>query len=297
MAESSVSLYIVDAFSAAPFAGNPAAVCTLRCDSNLDDGTLQNIAMEMNLSETAFIRPLNASDKEYETGRRFGLRWFTPVSEIKLCGHATLASAAVLFYEIGNTSPSITFETLSGDLIVKKDGDFISMDFPLGKTQKRKVDDYDAVSEAFGHFPGVQDAYWCESLKYLLLRFTDGWTMSQVEGWAPDISKLHKAISDVIVVIATTRGSAEDGYRDAGGRAYDFVSRCFAPWTGVPEDPVTGSAQTVLADYWRQQLNKDEFYTRQCSRRGGEIQIKVDGDRVHMLGKAVVVVRGQLLAH
>ncbi|XP_076439608.1 phenazine biosynthesis-like domain-containing protein 2 [Babylonia areolata] len=294
LAKKELKLYTVDAFASQPFAGNPAAVCLLQFGETMDDSTLQNIAMEMNLSETAYILPLRPED-DHKTGRRFSLRWFTPRHEIKLCGHATLASAAVLFYQIENGNEEITFETLSGELVVKREGDYLAMDFPLGTTEKQSISDYDAVIKSLGEMPSVQAAHWCPSLKYLLLHLEDGvWTRSQFEKWRPDIGQLESAITGVIVVIATTRGSVEKGYVDGDGKAYDFVSRCFAPWSGVPEDPVTGSAQTVLAHYWSQVLGKQEFYARQCSQRGGEIDIKVRGSRVCLRGKATLVMKGVL---
>eukprot|EP00916_Digyalum_oweni_P002613 GHVL01004745.1.p1 GENE.GHVL01004745.1~~GHVL01004745.1.p1 ORF type:complete len:297 (+),score=6.75 GHVL01004745.1:62-952(+) len=288
-----IKLFTVDAFANRAFEGNPAAVCPLNFDTDLDDDTLQKVAIEMNLSETAYIRPLNATD-DHRTGNRFGLRWFTTTQEVKLCGHATLASAAVLFYEIGNTSDKITFETLSGELVVRRDGDHLLMDFPTGLTQHRIAADYDGVIKALGVLPGVQDVTWCPSLSYLLVRLNDGWTRADFEQWQPDIGQLERSVTGVIVLIVTTRGGRQQGFADQAGRDYDFVSRCFAPWSGIAEDPVTGSAQTVLAYYWGQQLAKEEFYTRQCSQRGGEIQIRVEGDRVHLRGKATLVLKGVL---
>ncbi|KAL8560266.1 hypothetical protein ACOMHN_005997 [Nucella lapillus] len=289
-----LELYKVDAFTSVPFAGNPAAVCPLKYGSTLDAETFQTIAVEMNLSETAFIKPLRPGD-DATTGSRFGLRWFTPRHEIKLCGHATLASAAVLFYGEGNRSKEVTFETLSGDLVVwRDDDDSLNMDFPLGITEKKDLSDYQALIKSLGKTPGVQAVRWCPSLKYLLLRLEDGCTRSEFEQMQPDVSELQRSSEGTIVVIVTTRGGKDQGYVDSQGRVYDFVSRCFAPSSGVPEDPVTGSAQTVLAHYWSSELGKQEFYTRQCSARGGEMEIKMSGGRVVLRGKAVLVMKGVL---
>ncbi|XP_076439607.1 phenazine biosynthesis-like domain-containing protein [Babylonia areolata] len=289
-----LKLYTVDAFASQPFSGNPAAVCLLQFGIPVDDRTLQNIATEMNLSETAFVLPLRPQD-DHKTGCRFGLRWFTPRYEINLCGHATMASAAVLFYEIDNESEEITFETLSGELVVKREGDYLAMDFPLGTTEKQSISDYDAVIKSLGEVPSVQSVHWCPSIKYLMLHLEDGvWARSEFEKWRPDIGQLESSLACDVIVIATTRGSAEQGYVNEEGKAYDFVSRVFAPGYGVPEDPVCGSAQTALAHYWGQMLGKKEFYTRQCSQRGGEIDIKVRGSRVCLRGKATLVMKGVL---
>lgn len=288
-----LQLFTVDAFSSKPFTGNPAAVCPLPFNTVLSDETLQNVAMEMNLSETAFIRPLTATD-DFRTGSRFSLRWFTRVVEVEMCGHATLASAAVFFYKLNNVNESITFDTLSGPLIVRRQGDSLSMNFPLAPTENKTLAEYEKLIKSLGAVLGVQEVRWCPSLRYVLVRLQDGMTRSQLEQWRCDTGEMERSLSNVVVVMVTTRGTPDQGYVDDQGEAYDFVSRCFAPWTGVPEDPVTGSAQTALAHYWNQQLGKNEFYTRQCSRRGGDIRLTLSGDRVHITGKATLVVEGTL---
>nr|KAG5709406.1 hypothetical protein BaRGS_029255 [Batillaria attramentaria] len=259
----------------------------------LSKETMQDIAMEMSLAETAYVRPLTPSDN-FKSGSRFGLRWFTPVMEVEICGHATLASAAVLFYGLGNESKAITFDTLSGELIVRRDGDSLSMDFPVGVTEPKTEADYEKMIKSLGNIPGVGDVRWCPSLRYVLVRLKDGMSRSEFEKWRCDIGQMEQSLSNVVVVIVTTRGTPEQGYVDDQGVAYDFVSRCFAPWSGVPEDPVTGSAQTVLIHYWSKELGKPEMYTRQCSKRGGDIRLKLEGDRVHMTGKATMVMEGTL---
>ncbi|XP_046348575.2 phenazine biosynthesis-like domain-containing protein isoform X2 [Haliotis rufescens] len=263
MAGVTLQLYTVDAFTDVPFKGNPAAICPLPSDVNLDDDILQKIAVEMNLSDTAFIKLLHKSDS-FKESNTFGLRWFTPKDEVKLCGHATLASAAVLFGKLDNKHDRIVFKTLSGDLIVQREGQSIHMDFPVGTTVKEDQSQHEQIVASLGDVSGISDIVYCDSLRYLLVRLHDGWS----------------------------RGPPGDGYQSDGGAPYDFVSRCFVPWGNIPEDPVTGSAQTVLAHYWAQQLGKNDFFTRQCSARGGEIVVKLRGDRVELLGKAAFVMDG-----
>ncbi|KAK7109328.1 phenazine biosynthesis-like domain-containing protein 1 [Littorina saxatilis] len=285
-------LFTVDAFAAQAFAGNPAAVCLLDFDTDVDDVTLQNIAVEMNRT-AGFVRPLNAKD-DHKTARRLGLRWFTVAKELNLCGHATLASAAVLFYKLGNPHQTVTFCTLSGDLTVSRDGEYLTMDFPVGLTQQKKQADYTELIAALGDEPGVEEVRLCSALSYLMVRLKDGWNRQQFESWRPDIARLERSVRGVLVVVVTTRGSGQQGYVDQAGTPYTFVSRCFAPWINIPEDPVTGSAQTILAQYWSQQLEQTEFYTRQCSSRGGEVRLRLEGDRVKMSGQATIVLDATL---
>ncbi len=242
------------------FEGNPAAVCPL--DAWLDDQVMQAIAAENNLSETAFFVP---------TARGYRLRWFAPAAEMDLCGHATLASAYVLFELLGHAKPEILFETRSGDLVVRRDGDQFSMDFPaqppmpciapaallagLGKQplEVLKAQDYIAV------FGSEEDIRAC----------------------TPDLAKLAEL--DLRGVCITARG-----------READFVSRFFGPKFGIPEDPVTGSAHCELAPYWQAKLGKDRFAARQVSKRGGELQCEVSGDRVILTGGAVKFMEGEI---
>ncbi|XP_046348573.2 phenazine biosynthesis-like domain-containing protein 1 isoform X1 [Haliotis rufescens] len=291
MAGVTLQLYTVDAFTDVPFKGNPAAICPLPSDVNLDDDILQKIAVEMNLSDTAFIKLLHKSDS-FKESNTFGLRWFTPKDEVKLCGHATLASAAVLFGKLDNKHDRIVFKTLSGDLIVQREGQSIHMDFPVGTTVKEDQSQHEQIVASLGDVSGISDIVYCDSLRYLLVRLHDGWSREEFETWTPDISAMERSADRLFGLIVTTRGPPGDGYQSDGGAPYDFVSRCFVPWGNIPEDPVTGSAQTVLAHYWAQQLGKNDFFTRQCSARGGEIVVKLRGDRVELLGKAAFVMDG-----
>ncbi|XP_055955154.1 phenazine biosynthesis-like domain-containing protein 1 [Patella vulgata] len=290
----SIPIYTVDAFTDVPFEGNPAAVCPLTCNSEIPNHILQKIAIEMNLSETAFPKLLSSEDS-FEKSSTFGLRWFTPKKEIKLCGHATLATAAILFDKFGNSSSSITFQTLSGDLIVRKKGDLFRMDFPTGYTETRESGDYKELIMSLGDITGVEDVVYCSSLRYLLVRLKDGWTRKQFEGWQLKMGDLSKSTDELVALIVTIKGSPEQGFFDKMGNGYDFVSRCFGPWMNVPKDPVCGSAETVLAHYWSKVLNKTMFNVRQCSERGGDIQTLLRGDRVDILGKARIVIEGKFM--
>jgi len=256
----------VDAFTDRPFAGNPAAVCIL--ERARDAEWMQRVALEMNLSETAFLVP--AADG-------YDLRWFTPEVEIDLCGHATLASAHVLWQD-GHLAPDAEarFHTRSGLLTCRRDGDWIWMDFPAKPSEP--VDGMPELAAALGvnavhvgrsHFDHVVEVE----------------SEDVVRGARPDISRI--ATFPVRGVILTARGSE--------GSGYDFVSRFFAPAAGVAEDPVTGSAHCVLAPYWAAKLGREELTGFQASKRGGVVRVRHAGDRVHLGGQAVTVMRGELL--
>ncbi|XP_078572549.1 phenazine biosynthesis-like domain-containing protein isoform X2 [Branchiostoma floridae x Branchiostoma japonicum] len=279
-------IFQVDAFTDRPFSGNPAAVCLLE-DGDLTDDVQQKIAAEMNLSETAYIRKLSCNS-DFSTGSRFGLRWFTPTKEIDLCGHATLASAAALFYIMDNPSPQLTFLTRSGELFAKRQGDYISLDLPENVPQPQAI---------VGTTP-VQEVRYCSSVGGdLLVRLPDDTTRSTLEGLSPDVGAMMAAHTEVKLrgVAVTVKGSHSNGCVNDKGVKYDFISRFFSPWYGVPEDPVCGSAHTVLASYWAKELGKTDFYVRQCSPRGGDLKVRLRGDgRVEVAGKATVVLKGKI---
>ncbi len=256
----------VDAFADRPFVGNPAAVCLL--DRPTDPAWMQAVAREMNLAETAFLVP---------EGPGFHLRWFTPVIEVDLCGHATLAAAHVL-WEDGHLPPdrAATFRTRSGTLIARHRGDRIELDFP-GIPIDRPAD------------PGpIEAALGVPVLFAGLSRFD---ALAEVESEAvvraldPDMGRIGAL--DVRGLIVTAR-SASPGS--------DFVSRFFAPRCGVPEDPVTGSAHCVLGPFWASKLGRDDLVGYQASPRGGVVRVRVAGDRVVLGGGAVTVLRGDLLS-
>ena len=257
----------VDAFTNQAFKGNPAAVCVL--PTAQDDQWMQLVAQEMNLSETAFVIK---QDQEYS------LRWFTPTTEVPLCGHATLASAHVLWTEgYASTGQSLNFRTKSGLLTANYRNDWIELDFPANRSQDIPL--ITKLQDALG-VPLKTVLY--NSLGYLV----EINSPEQVEQLQPNFSLLKQLpISNVIV----TSLAANDSQ-------YDFVSRFFAPGLGVDEDPVTGAAHCCLAPYWRERLQKDNFLAYQASRRGGVVKINYDGgDRVFLQGQAVTVMHGELL--
>lgn len=255
-----IKQFQVDAFASKVFEGNPAAVCPL--DDWLDDGLLQAIAEENNLSETAFFVP---------TDRGFHLRWFTPVAEVDLCGHATLAAAHVLFGALAYPERAIRFETRSGDLTVQKRGDFLEMDFPSRLPNPCTTPD--GLLEGLGRRPLEVLA----ADDYVAVYETE----ADILAIAPDLEKLKRL--DLRGVAIT-----------APGRDVDFVSRFFGPKFGIPEDPVTGSAHCELAPYWQRRLGKDSFEAKQLSRRGGSICCEVKGDRVVIGGRAVIFMEAEI---
>lgn len=260
-------IFQVDAFADRVFAGNPAAVCPL--SEWLPDGQMQAIAAENNLAETAFFVPRADAPGEYE------LRWFTPAVEVALCGHATLATAHVLFLHLGATAEVLTFHSRSGPLRVSRrapDGR-LTLDFPAQPPQPLHQ-----------HPDGLLDGLRATPLHILagpdLLAVFD--TEAEVRALRP--SQLHLAKVEYRGVIATAPGSGE----------VDFVSRWFGPRVGVPEDPVTGSAHTQLVPYWAARLGKTELRARQVSARGGELWCELQGERVLISGYAVTYMRGEI---
>ena len=256
----------VDAFTSHPFAGNPAAVCVL--PEPRDAAWMQHVAREMNLAETAFLE---------RTTDGFNLRWFTPAVEVDLCGHATLASAHVLWEtgQVAATEP-IRFHTRSGVLTAVRRGDWIELDFPL--TPEQPVEIPPGLVEALG----VSPRYVGKS-RFDYLVELDG--EEDVRDVRPDFGRLRAIPARGIIV--TSRSSMP---------GCDFVSRFFAPASGIDEDPVTGSAHSCLAHFWSSRLQKDRFVARQLSERGGLLKVQLDGDRVRLSGQAVTVLRGELLA-
>lgn len=255
-----IPLYQIDAFTSKVFGGNPAAVCPL--DAWLADEVMQSIALENNLSETAFFKPRGDGD--------YDLRWFTPVHEMDLCGHATLASGHVVLELLDKDRDSVTFHTLSGALTVERADGRLNMDFPSRPPA-----------------PGLDAAKMAAALgaepREVLASPRDGFavfaTEAEVRGLEPDMAKL--AEFDCLGVIVT-----------APGEDCDFVSRFFAPRGGIPEDPVTGSAHCTLIPYWAARLGKIEMFARQVSARGGELYCRHEGTRVRVGGNAVLVIEG-----
>ncbi len=254
-------IYKVDAFTPRLFAGNPAAVCPL--PEWLPDETLQAIATENNLSETAYL---------VGEGNRFRLRWFTPGCEVDLCGHATLASAYVLFSELNVAENIVRFETKSGELTVTRNDGLLTMDFP-SRPPAPVQHDLELIS-ALG---GPEPAEILAARDYLI-RYR---SPEEVRALSPNMEALMKI--DRFGFIVTARGTD-----------CDFVSRFFAPAKGVPEDPVTGSAHCTLVPYWAEQLGKTKLHARQVSRRTGELFCELAGDRVRLSGTAALFLKGQI---
>lgn len=256
----------VDAFTDRPFAGNPAAVCVLA--EPRPERWMQDVAREMNLSETAFVVP---------AAEAFRLRWFTPTTEVDLCGHATLASAHVL-WEDGHlrAGSAARFLTRSGLLTAERSSGWIWLDFP-----------------ALSPTPAPADAALLQALGVDTARFTGAsrhdtlvelGSAETVRGLRPDIGALARIATRGVIV--TARSDDAD---------HEFVSRFFAPRVGVPEDPVTGSAHCVLAPYWAERLGRSELTGYQASERGGTVRVRLQGDRVRLGGRAVTVMRGELV--
>jgi len=255
-----IPYFQVDAFASRQFAGNPAGVCLL--DEWLPDSVLQNIAMENNLSETAFVVPRQDF---------WDLRWFTPALEVDLCGHATLAPAFVLTQILRRARDVVSFQSRSGPLTVMREGDLLVLDFP--SRPARPCDVPQQLVNGLGRQPG-------ELLKardYLAVFETE----ADVRALRPNMAALEQL--DCLGIIVTARGQSAD-----------FVSRFFAPRAGVPEDPVTGSAHCTLIPYWAKRLSKPRLHAWQVSRRGGELFCEDNGDRVKIGGRAVLYSRGEI---
>ncbi|MGH3903167.1 MAG: PhzF family phenazine biosynthesis protein [Pseudonocardiaceae bacterium] len=268
---------IIDAFTDRPFAGNPAAVCLLDTDIWPDEAWMQQVAAELNLSETAFAHPLpESADADW------ALRWFTPAVEVDLCGHATLATAHALHGDQGAPG-TVRFCSRSGILVAHiHDDGTITLDFPTAPLTEAPAshglaDPLDAKPDA---------VYDTGVLGDLLAVFADE---STVRALTPDFVTLERLTrrDGVRGVIATAPASDP-------GSGYDFVSRFFAPAAGIPEDPVTGSAHTVLAPYWSNRLGRDNLTGLQASRRTGLVRTALHGDRVHLTGHAVTILDGTL---
>lgn len=278
-----LTIYQVDAFADALFGGNPAAVIPLQ--EWLPDELMQQIAMENNLSETVFFVPvygepfINTSADPLvinnivsETIESYDIRWFTPAVEINLCGHATLASAWVLFNKLDHPSDTIVFNSASGPLVVSKQDDLISMDFPRWKPAP--LDTIPAyLSEALGGAEVVS----VHKYRDLLVELPDE---NAVKACSPDFTLFKKHFDKVIIT--------------ARGESVDFVSRFFAPGAGVDEDPVTGSAHSQLIPFWSERLGKKKMTAKQLSARGGYLLCEDSGERVHMSGKGILFLKGEI---
>ncbi|RKR64519.1 PhzF family phenazine biosynthesis protein [Yokenella regensburgei] len=256
-----VDFYMVDAFSSSTFGGNAAAVCPLR--EWLPDERMLQMAQQHNQSETAFFMP---------EAEGFALRWFTTRHEVNLCGHATLATAQVIFNHLGYPQDHIVFQTASGPLTVTRDGDWMTLDFPAGHT------DAQTPPAEMLRALGVREYVAARKGRAWLIELA---SREAVEALMPDIGAMIPGEHKVTV---TARGDGE----------YDFVSRFFSPGEAVWEDPVTGSAHTMLIPYWSEKLGKTRLFARQVSRRGGDIRCELKGDRVLMGGQATTYLIGKI---
>ena len=257
-------IYIADAFTDKLFGGNPAAICPLQ--EWLPDTTMQSLAAENNLSETAFI---------IEEDDHFRIRWFTPSTEVKLCGHATLASAHIFYTELGHVKPEIWFESLSGMLkVARKDENTYTLDFPANSPEM--VGD---IPDGLFQGLGIENApVFKTSFDYMVVMPSQ----RSIENLKPDFSSLAKVKARG--VIATARGN------DA-----DFVSRCFYPQSGINEDPVTGSAHTIMVPYWAKELGKAALKAIQLSKRKGYLDCELKNNRVLMSGNTVTYLKGEYI--
>lgn len=259
-----LTLYQIDAFAGKLFGGNPAAVIPL--EKWIDEKLMQQIAMENNLSETVFFVPSQNKTADFE------IRWFTPEVEINLCGHATLASAYVLFNILNFDNPGIRFSSLSGVLSVTREDDLICLDFPSWKPER--LDIYpDELSAMLGNAE-IVGVYKHRDILVELLN------EDVVRNCNPDFSLMKKHIDKMIIT--------------APGKNVDFVSRFFAPGAGIDEDPVTGSAHSQLIPFWAEKLGRNNLHALQLSKRGGELWCEQKGDRVIMKGKAVYYMKGRV---
>ncbi len=259
----SLPLFQVDAFTGQTFRGNPAAVVLL--DSWIGDDVMQAIARENNLSETAFVGPATVP------GADFAIRWFTPTTEVDLCGHATLAAAHVLLNHRGHKGDRVVFESRSGLLPVSRENGAIALDFPAWNPDPVEITP-DLV-EALGARPSE-----CYRSRDLLAVFE---SKKDVLGLRPDFKRIAALNGHGVIVTAP-------------GAGHDFVSRFFAPSLGVDEDPVTGSAHCTLTPYWSKRLGKRSLTAHQVSKRGGELRCTMNGDRVHLAGRAVTYLEGTI---
>lgn len=259
-----LTLYQIDAFANKVFGGNPAAVIPL--EQWLDAPLMQQIALENNLSETVFFVPAANGIADFE------IRWFTPEVEINLCGHATLASAYVLYNILGYEKPGIRFSSMSGILQVSREEDLICLDFPSWKPER--LDIYPSeLSAMIGHAEIVGVYKYRDMLVELV-------NEEAVRNCDPDFSLMKKHVDKMIIT--------------APGKKVDFVSRFFAPGAGIDEDPVTGSAHSQLIPFWSEKLGKNEMHALQLSKRGGELWCEQRGDRVLMKGKGVFYMKGEI---
>ncbi|KIL35658.1 oxidoreductase [Cohnella kolymensis] len=262
---SNLAIYTVDAFTNEAFKGNPAGVCMV--EGAVSEEWMQNVGAEMNLAETALLHKVDGY---------YSLRWFTPQAEVDLCGHATLASAHILWTEGYDSAAELRFMTKSGVLTASRSGDWIVLDFPLER---------DNACEA----PGFLEEALGVPLKYVGRNRMD--YIVEVEN-----QEVVKSLKPKMELLRRLEGRGVIVTSRANDKAVDFVSRCFFPGVGIDEDPVTGSAHCCLGPYWQKRLHKDEFSALQISKRGGVLKLKIEGERIRISGQAVTTLKGRLIS-
>jgi PhzF family phenazine biosynthesis protein len=271
-----IRIFQVDSFAEHPFKGNPAGVCIL--EKNLPESLMQSVSSEMNLSETAFAVPTTEGSVHRQD--RFSLRWFTPTVEVDLCGHATLATAKILFDEYKVESDTIHFTTKSGELKVSRKDEKLVMNFPADPTEEIGIPG--AVLGAYS----IENAVETRKSKRMGMPVIEVESAEIVRNVSPDFGR--------IMTLGDEYGSAVVTARSDDPR-YDFMSRFFAPKFGIDEDPVTGAAHTVLGPYWAEKLSRTQLRAFQASARGGEVELDVKGDRIDLIGQAVIVLEGEMI--
>ncbi|CAD5124375.1 unnamed protein product [Dimorphilus gyrociliatus] len=280
-----MKLMIVDAFTEKAFGGNPAAVCLVEREE-LSEELMQKIAQEMNLSETAFV-----FGNDFDGQDQFDLRWFTPKMEVDLCGHATLATTAALLHGIGNKNKKLTFKTRSGPLTAIYDGEYFHINLPLNPPVEEDPSKYQTLLEAAlppDLLKTIHSTHFSSKTGKLLVRLADNIDSERLRNLKVDTVKVEGSdqtgqVSGLIITLLSS------------GNPYDFISRYFAPWKGIPEDPVTGAAHTVLASYWSRELKTDRLKARQSSPRGGDLLLAIEPNgRLDVAGKAAIVLKGTI---
>lgn len=289
-----IPFFQVDAFALKPFSGNPAAV--FLCDETLTNEKYLNIAGEMYLPETTFLRPLydkntKEEDKNWQTTNLFEVRWFMVKEETNLCGHATLAAAHVVFEEIKSIHTEVTFRTRSGDLLIKKEDfegekDFIKMQFPVEKSFEEKEIDATLLKYLGISKQKINSIIYYPQKQTWILEFEN---REELENLEPNFEALvrNEYQFPVKKVGVTTKGSADKA------KNYDFTSRFFCPWIGINEDALSAASHGLFAKYWQTKLNKSNFFAYQASSRGGEIHLELlENNQVLLIGKGITTLEG-----
>jgi PhzF family phenazine biosynthesis protein len=294
-----IPFYQVDAFAPKPFSGNPAAV--FLCDEALTDKQYLNIAREMYLPETTFLRPLynetiKEEDKNWKNVNLFEVRWFMVEEETNLCGHATLAAAHVVFEEIQSIHTEVSFRTKSGDLLIKKEDfegekDFIKMQFPVEKSFEEKAPESNLLKSLGIENQKINSTVYFPKKQTWILEFEN---REELENLKPNFEELVKNNYSIPTkkVGITVKGNSD--FKKIDGKEYDFISRLFCPWIGINEDALSAVSHGLFAKYWQPKLNKNSFFAYQASKRGGEIHLELIKDnQVLLIGKGITTLEGK----